>query len=80
MLWKTDAEVDTLLLSPSGRAHFQAEIADVLIFALLLCEAAEVDPEQAVLQKIQENHDKYPVALSRGNATKYDKLRGPHER
>lgn len=79
MLWKTDAEVDALLLDPDGRAKIQAEVADVLIFALLFCEAVEVDPEQAVRQKIQENHKKYPVALSRGNATKYDRLKGSHE-
>ena len=79
MLWETDAEVDALVLSPIGRACVQAEVADVLIFALLFCEAAGIDPEQAVRQKIQENQEKYPVALSRGNAMKYDRLKGSHE-
>ena len=76
MLWKRDAEVDALLLDPDGRARLRAEIADVLVFALLFCDAIGADPEQAIRHKLQENERKYPVALCRGNATKYDRLKG----
>lgn len=79
MLWLSDCDVSILLEDPEGRARLLEEIADVLIFALLFCEAIKADPEQVIRQKIKENEQKYPVALSRGNATKYDSLRGSLE-
>jgi dCTP diphosphatase len=36
MLWKTDPEVDEFLKTTDGRTSVASEIADVLIFSLLL--------------------------------------------
>jgi len=72
MLWKTDGEVSELLSTHHG--PLSDEIADVLIFALLFCEAARVDPEAAVLKKLEKNAEKYPVEKSKGNAAKYTEL------
>lgn len=76
MLWQTDSEVGGMLASLKGKTRVRSEIADVLIFALLFCESVGVVPEQAIREKIQKNHEKYPIALSRGNSTKYDELKG----
>ena len=74
ILWKTDGEVDQLLNTPDGRAAISSEIADVLIFGLLMCEATGIDPSTAIREKLIENENKYPADLARGNTTKYNKL------
>ena len=71
MLWKTDAEVEELLATSDGKAQLTAEVADVLIFSLLLCQRLGVDPVDAMRSKLQANAVKYPVELAKGNATKY---------
>ena len=74
MLWKTDAEVAELLGTGDGHGKVSDEIADVLIYALLFCEAAGVDPAAAIRVKLRKNAEKYPVELARGTAAKYDDL------
>jgi dCTP diphosphatase len=74
MLWKTDREVEQLLSTPDGRTSISSEIADVLIFGLLLCDATGVDPAMAIREKLIANEQKYPADLARDNATKYTKL------
>ena len=75
MLWKTDREVAELLATADGKAQLTAEVADVLIFSLLLCERVGVDPVDAMRLKLRENAAKYPVELAKGNATKYSHLK-----
>jgi len=74
LLWKTDAEVDTFLRSRSGRQRLGEEIADVLIFGLLLCHEVGLDPATAVRRKLGQNAKKYPVRLAKGRALKYTEL------
>ncbi len=74
LLWKSDDEVQDLIQSSAGHEDLSDEVADVLIYALLLCDAANIDPSAAVRIKLEKNATKYPVELSRGKAVKYDKL------
>ena len=53
------------------------EIADVLMFALLLADRLDIDVGQAITDKLAANELKYPVALARSNARKYTELREP---
>lgn len=50
------------------------EVADVLIYALLICHGQGIDPGEAIRAKLQKNEQKYPVELARGKAVKYDRL------
>lgn len=50
------------------------EVADVLIYALLLCHSQGIDPAEAIRAKLTRNEEKYPVELARGKATKWDRL------
>jgi MazG-like family len=50
------------------------EIADVLLFGLLFCHEAGLDPGKAIRQKLRTNARKYPVRLARGRALKYTEL------
>jgi dCTP diphosphatase len=77
LLWKTDTEVLEFMHSTKGRSRLEEEIADVLIYALLLSFEAGVDPSQAIKTKLVQNAKKYPVDLSRGNAVKYSERLQP---
>ncbi len=54
-------------------ARVRQELADILIYALLLCQEAG-DPIDAIREKLGLNAEKYPVDLSRGNPAKYSEL------
>jgi NTP pyrophosphatase (non-canonical NTP hydrolase) len=75
LLWKSDAEVEAILRSTRGRRRLGEEIADVLVFCLLLCHEADLDPAQVVRGKLRQNAKKYPVRLAKGRALKYTELR-----
>ena len=72
-LWKTDAEVDQDLVDAAKRAD---EIADVVMFAMLLADRLGIDLAEAITAKLAANEQKYPVNLARGNARKYTELGG----
>ncbi len=65
-LWRPPEEAD--------RARVKEELADVLVYVLLLAEKYGFDLGKIVLEKLAVNEAKYPVAKSRGTAEKYDKL------
>lgn len=50
------------------------ELADILAFAFLLAEKYDLDVKQIVLEKIEKNAVKYPVAKAKGVAKKYTEL------
>ena len=52
------------------------EIADVLIHLLSLADKLEIDLGKAIVWKIELNEQKYPVEVSKGNATKYNRRLG----
>jgi len=47
------------------------ELADVLIYAMLLSHALGEDPLTLVNRKLQLNAQKYPVHIAKGSAKKY---------
>ena len=65
-LWKRPEEAD-----PS---RVKEELADVLIYALLLSEKYDFDPAEIVLDKLEVNAEKYPVDKAHGNARKYSEF------
>ncbi len=56
------------------RDEVALECADVLLFLLRLCDKLDIDLAAAAEEKLRLNAQKYPIAKSRGKATKYDKL------
>ena len=58
------------------REDLQDELADVLVYVLLLCHEAGMSPESAVRSKISKNDTNYPVHLSKGSARKHTELQG----
>lgn len=67
------SEEQSLQLDSSHKAEVAEELADVLLYLLRLADILEIDLQQAAQTKIRKNAEKYPVELSRGNATKYNR-------
>jgi len=67
------SEEESSDLSPAQRQAAEHELADVLIYLLRLADRLNIDLDAAVAVKMQINAEKYPVALARGSATKYDR-------
>ncbi len=69
--------LETFLWKSSEQANMdkvKEELADVFAFAFLLAEEYSFDVKQIVLEKIEKNALKYPVAKSKGVAKKYTEL------
>lgn len=54
--------------------NIKYELADVLIYSMLLANDLELDPEEIVKNKIEKNRSKYAVEKSYGVKTKYTDL------
>ena len=50
------------------------ELADVFNYCFLLADKLGVDPEEIILEKLEETRKKYPVEKAKGVSTKYNKL------
>lgn len=72
--WKTNAEVKKLLKKPRFQNRIHEEIADILIYVLVLSNTLDINLSQVVLQKIKTNKTRYPVHKIKGKATKYTEL------
>ena len=67
--WKTSDEALAV-----NRDNITDELADVVIYALLFADEAQIDLSKAVQQKIKKNALKYPVEKAKGNKSKYTEL------
>ena len=72
--WKSDTEFESAISEAAMRQRLEEECADVLLYLLLIAERTGIDLQVAAAKKIAINDAKYPVARSRGRATKYTEL------
>lgn len=56
---------------PYNQQHVEEELADVMNYCLLMCDAIGVDMEEIILKKMEKNAKKYPIHQAKGNAKKY---------
>lgn len=61
-------------ITAGDRARIGQELADVVLYSMLLADKAGIDLLDAVGRKIAENAKKYPAERARGRADKYDRL------
>jgi NTP pyrophosphatase (non-canonical NTP hydrolase) len=66
--WQTDGQAATAMEDAAERAVVADELADVLIYALSLANALEVDLSAAILNKLARNKHRFPVEHWRGEA------------
>ena len=75
--WVPNAESRRALDDATTRAGVEEETADVMILLLEFAAVAKIDLKAAVERKLARNAERYPVALSKGKATKHDRLGSP---
>ncbi|HFK1439117.1 MULTISPECIES: nucleotide pyrophosphohydrolase [Bacillus cereus group] len=67
--WKSSEEaVETKI------EDMKDELADVLIYSMLLADQLDIDLEEIILNKIEKNNKKYPVEKSRDSKKKYNEI------
>jgi len=52
--------------------NLKKELADILIYCILMADAYALDIEKIILEKLEENELKYPVEKSKGSSKKYN--------
>jgi len=72
--WKSDAEIEALPAEPASREALRDECADVLLYLLLIADAAGIDLAAAARAKLAKNAEKYPVDKAFGSRAKYSDL------
>jgi NTP pyrophosphatase (non-canonical NTP hydrolase) len=72
--WKSDAEIEALPAEPASREALRDECADVLLYLLLIADAAGIDLAAAARAKLAKNAEKYPVEKAFGSRVKYSQL------
>ncbi|MBK1897311.1 nucleotide pyrophosphohydrolase [Chryseobacterium paridis] len=65
-LWKKNEDFN--------RDKLEEELADVLMYGLLLADKNNIDINSIILKKLQKNGEKYPVDKAKGKSDKYDEL------
>jgi dCTP diphosphatase len=71
--WLTDEQSKAIIKNEKEMALVKQEIADVFIYLVRLADKLGIDIEKAVLDKIDQNEEKYPIESAKGNAIKYNK-------
>jgi dCTP diphosphatase len=66
--WVRGAEADAHSREPVARARIAAEVADVGIAIVLLCDRIGLDLVEAIHDKLAQNASRYPVEASPGRA------------
>ena len=67
--WKNSEEV-----VESSLNEIKEELADVLIYSLMMADNLNLDVEDIIKEKIEINTTKYPIELSKGSNKKYTEL------
>lgn len=66
--WVKNDDADALSHDEQKRQRILAEIGDVGIALLLLCDRIKADPVEAMRTKLQLNRERYPAHLVRGTS------------
>ncbi len=74
--WLTEEQSRDIVKDEKGLASVREEIADIFIYLARLSDKLGIDIEEEVKRKMKVNEVKYPVELSKGNATKYNRRHG----
>lgn len=54
--------------------HVKEELADVIVYTQNMLDKLNIDVDEIVNMKMEQNEKKYPVEKAKGNAAKYDQL------
>jgi len=61
-------------LSEDKQSQVRDELADVLLYLIMLADKLDVDLSNAAWDKLEKNGRKYPAEIVRGSSKKYSEL------
>lgn len=70
--WLREGSVEEL--GPATLADVRQELADVLLYLVMLADTLDIDLMTAARDKLEKNAKKYPVDKARGTSRKYSEL------
>lgn len=70
--WLTEEE--SFKLDDKQKIKAQDEIADIAIYLLKLSKSLDINLEEAILEKMKKNEEKYPIELVKDHFKKYTEL------
>ena len=73
-LWSDSPASQAVAQDPKKRPAIEAEIADVVIYALEFANICGIDLAAAIENKMAANAKKYPIEKARGRSDKYTEL------
>lgn len=73
-LWATPEASRTIASDAAKRKEIEAELADVVIYALEFANMTGIDVAAAIETKMATNAAKYPVEKAKGRSDKYTEL------
>ena len=66
--------VDSNEAIENSKAEIKDELADIIIYSILMADRMDLDIEEIVAKKLKKNNLKYPVNKSYGSNAKYTEL------
>ena len=66
--------VDSNEAVQNNKAEIEDELADIIIYSILMADRMDIDIEEVVASKLKKNNLKYPVNKSYGSNAKYTEL------
>ena len=66
--------VDSNQAVQNSKDEIEDELADVIIYSILMADRLDIDIEEIVAKKLKKNNLKYPVNKSYGSNAKYTEL------
>ncbi len=73
-LWKDVESVMQMRENEKLLGRIREEVADVGIYLLSLSNVLNIDLSEAIVEKLLQNAQKYPIDKSKGSSKKYDEL------
>jgi NTP pyrophosphatase (non-canonical NTP hydrolase) len=74
-IFQWEKEDSTFKNNKAVKARINEEVADILLYLIRFADLSKIDLEKVCLEKIELNKKKYPVNLSKGKSTKYNRLK-----
>jgi NTP pyrophosphatase (non-canonical NTP hydrolase) len=71
--WLTEEESMKENLNEKILSLVKEELADIFIYLIRIADKLDINIEEEVKNKIRLNEEKYPIHLSKNNATKYNR-------
>ena len=72
--WEDDKKINSQIKKNDFKKNISDEVADIILYILRFSDIAGIDIEKSCINKIRKNEKKYPIILSKGKSTKYNKL------